>query len=91
MIVWPPKDPGEVLDYDINWLPRLGTDTIVASVWAIASGVSLTINSNSFTPARTKVWLSGGILGQTYLLKNTVTTAAGDTEVQTASILIMAK
>lgn len=91
MIVWPPKDPGEVLDYDINWLPRLGTDTIVTSVWAIATGVALTINSNSFTPTRTKVWLSGGILGQTYLLKNTVTTATGDTEVETVAILIMAK
>jgi hypothetical protein len=92
MIVWPPKDSGEnPLDYDINWLPRLGTDTIVASVWAITSGAGLTINSNSFTPARTKVWLSGGTLGQTYFLKNTVTTAATDTEIETAQLQIRAK
>jgi hypothetical protein len=91
MLTWPPKDPSEVLDYDINWAPRLGTDTILTSVWAIASGTALTINSNSFTPNRTKVWLSGGVLGQTYNLKNTITTTAGDTEVETVAILIKVK
>jgi fructose-specific component phosphotransferase system IIB-like protein len=87
---WPPKDPGEVKDYDINWLPELGTDTIIASIWAIVSGTGLTINTNSFTTTRTKVWLSGGTLGQTYLLKNTITTAAGDTEIETATLGIKA-
>lgn len=92
MLIWPPKDPGEnPLDYDINWLQRLGADTILSSVWAITSGAGLTITSNAFTTTRTKVWLSGGTLGQTYLLKNTVTTAAGDTEIETAQLLIRAK
>jgi hypothetical protein len=91
MIIWPPKDNSEVEDFDINWLPRLGTDTVATSLWAIVSGAGLTINSNSFTPARTKVWLSGGTLGQTYLLKNTVTTASGATEIETAQLNIRAK
>lgn len=87
---WPPKDPAEVKDYDINWLPELGTDTIVSSVWAIVAGTGLVINSNQFSTTRTKVWLSGGTLGQTYLLKNTITTALGDTEVETATLGIKA-
>jgi hypothetical protein len=90
---WPPKDPNEnPLDYDINWLPRLGLDTIATSVWAITIGdASLTISSSYFTSVRTKVWLSGGTLGQTYSLKNTVTTAAGDTEIETVKLRIKAK
>lgn len=87
---WPPKDPAEVKDYDINWLPELGTDTIVSSVWAIVAGTGLVINSNVFTTTKTKVWLSGGTLGQSYLLKNTITTALGDTEIETATLLIKA-
>ena len=90
---WPPKDPAETLDYDIDWSQRLLTgDTIVSSSWAaMASGSSLTINSNSFTTTLTKIWLSGGVLGQKYRLTNTVVTANGDTMVESVSILIKAK
>jgi len=91
MLIWVSKDPGEVLDYDINWAPRLGTDTILTSIWSIVSGVGLGVNSDSFTSQRTKLWLSGGTLGQTYLLKNTVTTAAGDTEIETVKLTVRAK
>ncbi|MBR0693669.1 hypothetical protein [Bradyrhizobium lablabi] len=91
MLTWPPKDPGEVLDYDINWAPRLGSDTIVTSDWVTQPGITLTINSKSFTSQLTKVWLSGGTIGETYVLKNTVTTVAGDTVIESVSILIRAK
>jgi hypothetical protein len=37
------------------------------------------------------VWLTGGNLGFTYWLQNTVTTANGDTLIQTAKILIKNK
>lgn len=93
MLTWPRRKLGEdPLDFDINWLPRLYdprtgiTDTIANSAWAIVSGTGLTINSNSFTTARTKVWLSGGTLGQTYLLKNTITSAGGRTEIETTCL-----
>lgn len=91
MLFWPPKDPSEVLDYDINWAPRLGTDTILTSTWLIPAGVSLAINSNSFTSQRTKAWLSGGIALQTYILRNDVTTLGGDTMYETVSILCKVK
>ena len=89
---WPPKDPAEVLDYNIDWTARLAGDTIATSAWApLASGSSLAIGSTYYISNMTKVWLSGGTLGQTYNLKNTITTAAGETMVETASIFIKAK
>src|ERR1700732_2191725 len=94
---WPTKDPNEVLDFDINWLPRLTNqvtgviDTIATSNWTIVSGTGLTINTTAFTPSRTKVWLAGGTLGTTYLLSNAITTAAGDSEIETVKIRIKAK
>lgn len=97
MLFWPPKDPSEVLDYDINWAPRLGTDTInqgigaSASVWTVPPGISLVINSNSFLPQRTKVWLSGGTPGQTYVLRNDIITTAGATLYESVSILCKVK
>jgi hypothetical protein len=89
-LFWPPKDPAEnPQDYDINWLPRLGTDTIASSVWAMTVGDgALAIVASYFTSARTKLWLSGGTLGLTYSFRNTVTTAAGDTEIETVKIRI---
>jgi hypothetical protein len=91
MINWPPKDPADVKDYDINWVPELGTDTIVSSNWSIVAGTGLVINTNQFTTTRTKVWLSAGVIGQTYVLQNTITTTAGDTEVETVVLNIKAK
>jgi hypothetical protein len=96
VLFWPPKDPAEnLLDYDINWLPRLTdprtgiVDTIASSAWAITVGDSaLMISSSYFTAARTKVWLSGGTVGLTYSFRNTITTAAGDTEIETVKIRI---
>jgi hypothetical protein len=89
---WPPKDPTEVKDYIINWLPELGpADTVASSVWTIVSGTGLVINSNAFTTAFTQVWLSGGTLGQTYMLQNIITSAGGRTETETATLRIWAK
>jgi hypothetical protein len=37
------------------------------------------------------VWLSGGILGQTYILQNTITTAAGNIMAERVSLFIKQK
>lgn len=91
MLVWPPKDPGEVLDYDLDWTLRLNGDTIATSVWSIHTGSALLITSQSNNATVSKVILSGGLLGKTYTLKNTITTASGDTMIETVTILIKAK
>ncbi len=78
---WDPKDPDEVLDFDIDWSTRLDTgDTIATSAWAVVGpDALLIIDSNSFSASGTKVWLSGGTLTPNgyYTLRNRVTTAGG--------------
>jgi hypothetical protein len=91
MLFWPPKDPSEVLDYDINWAPRLGTDTITTSAWIIPAGISLITSNPSFIAQRTKIWLAGGIAGQTYVLRNDIVSAAGITAYESVSILCKVK
>jgi hypothetical protein len=93
---WDPKDPNEVLDFDIDWSPRLVTgDTIAASVWAISGpDGSLTEDSNAFSGTATKIWLSGGTVtaqGSYYQLRNRVTTAAGRVMDQTVRLAIREK
>jgi hypothetical protein len=84
---WPSKDPGETLDYTINWAAPLGTDTITNSVWAV-SDTSLVETDSSMTATTATVWLSAGTLNQTYSVKNTITTAAGRVFDQTVNIKI---
>jgi hypothetical protein len=89
MLKWPAKDPGATKDYDLDWTAWLGSDTIASSTWAaLPAGSALVMSNPSFVSPITKVWLSGGTLGQTYVLENTITTAAGETEVRRVSILI---
>jgi len=92
MLFWDSgKAPAEVADYDVDWTLRLANDTISSSTWSITGGDApasgtLAINSNSFTSTLTRVVLSAGNLGVTYTLVNTVTTAAGDTLVESIQL-----
>jgi hypothetical protein len=96
-VIWPNKDPAEIADFDLDWPPRLGViDTVQSSTWLITAtdspvGTPIAIQSSSFIPTRTKVWLTGGNPGFTYSLENTVVTANGDHLVQTAKVLIKKK
>jgi hypothetical protein len=90
MLVWMDgKGPAEDADFDIDWTIRLNGDTITSSSWTIVgtdpatpeSPVTLTIMTNpaaSHSATGTKVWLSGGTLGITYVLSNAVNTAASE-------------
>lgn len=90
MLVWlDGKGPLEDASFDVDWTVRLNGDTIQSSSWAIIgtdpatpeSPVQLQIASSpapSDTPTQTQVWLTGGTLGITYVLQNTITTAAGE-------------
>lgn len=87
MPYWPNKDPDEVTDFDINWTKRLDGDTIVSSAWTVVNG-TVVINSDSESATLTKVWLSGGTLGETCELRNRITTAGGRTYDQTVLLKI---
>jgi hypothetical protein len=86
---WPDKDPDEVLDYEIDWTSRLGSDTIATSTWTVPTG--LTSASNSSTTTTATIWLSGGTTGTTYRVLNEITTAGGRTMDQTVTLKIADK
>lgn len=89
MLRWPPKDPNEVAEYDVTW--ALGLDTISTSIWDISGATSLVIANPVHTTTIARVTLSGGLDGQEYVVRNTITTATGDTFVQTIGISIKKK
>lgn len=73
-LLWPrTKDPDEVVDYGVNWAPHLDGDTIVSSQWIVPSGI--TKNSDSNTATATIIWLSSGVIGETYEFVNRIVTA----------------
>ncbi len=80
------KDPNAVLDYMADWEQWLKGDTIVASTWLPATGI--TIDYESFTTTSATVWLSGGTAGTVYTLTNRVTTAGGRTDDRSITILV---
>jgi hypothetical protein len=86
---WPSKDPDEVLDYQLDWSGRLGSDTIASSSWTVPAGI--TKNSDTNTTTVTTIWLSSGTLNSSYDLQNRVTTTGGRTMDQTVRIRIKAK
>lgn len=88
-LTWPDKDTDEVLDYQLDWGSRLGTDTIVTSTWVVPTGI--TKNSDTHLTTTTTIWLSSGALGQTYELTNRITTTAGRTMDQSVDLTISAK
>jgi hypothetical protein len=88
-LVWPTKDPDEVLDYKLDWTARLDGDTIQTSTWTVPVGI--TRNSDSKTNTTTTIWLQGGTLGQTYEFVNRITTAGLRTMDQSVKLKIKAK
>jgi hypothetical protein len=91
---WPDKDPDEVLDYAIDWSPRLVqpngmTDQIDTSTWILPSGITQT--SASISGQLAVVWLSGGSLGDTYTITNRIVTVGGRTMDQSVRLRIKAK
>ncbi|MFY8163269.1 MAG: hypothetical protein ACOVKC_03430 [Brevundimonas sp.] len=83
------KDPVSILDYEIDWETWLDVDTILTSNFTVEAG--LTKASQSLTATKGIVWLSGGTLGETYLVSNTITTAGGRTENREFRVLIANK
>lgn len=69
-----PKDPNEVKEYGINWLPQLRTgEVLVSSTWAIPD--TITKDSDLFTNSVTTIWLSGGSAGYCPLTNRVVTSS----------------
>jgi len=88
MLYWPDKDPGDNLDYSLNWAARLSAgETITTSIWSAPAGITLSSGGN--TSSMTTCWIGGGLAGQTYVVVNTITTNAGRTMNQSVTINVM--
>jgi hypothetical protein len=72
------QDPDDVLDYAFDWSAWLDLDAIATSIWA-STPAGLTLASPSHLDGVARVWISGGTLGASYLVTNTLTTAGGRT------------
>ena len=70
--------PGETRNYSIAWTAPLNGDTISSSTFSVETG-SVTIADSDNTTTSTSFALSGGTIGETAQLLNSVTTSAGET------------
>lgn len=77
MIVWPAKDPAEVLDF--TWtVPLDADDTIATAAITLLSG-TVVIDEDDNTDTQLQAWLSAGADGETATFNLTATTAGGRT------------
>ena len=87
---WDPKDPDEVLDYELDWSARLKTgDEISSAGWLAPDGI--TVDSSSYTATGVTVWLSGGTVNETYTLTSRVVTTGGRTMDHSVQLKIKSK
>jgi hypothetical protein len=70
------KTVGEQLDYDIDFEKWLADEDVITMVDAIADD-GLTVDSTQINGMVVKVWLSGGVSGNSYEVRVTVSTDGG--------------
>lgn len=83
-----------MLDYGFDWKssdpeisPYLAAnETIKASEWIVPDGI--TVDDAEVGTTTTKVWLSGGTVGNTYLISNRITTSGGRTDERSIQIIV---
>lgn len=80
------KDPHAVLDYSVDWTRWLAGDEIATSEWIVAAGITKASETNS--PTKAMVWLSGGAAGQSYSVTNRIMTTGGRTEDRSFTIRV---
>lgn len=86
---WPSKDPDEVLDYELDWEPRLGDDTLATVTWTVPAG--LTKTDEDISGAIAVLWLSGGTVGESYTIACRAVTAGGRTYDETLRLAVRSR
>lgn len=73
-----PHDPQARLDYAIDWSAWLQSgETINASTWSVPDGITQATPEPSETDGVATIWLTGGTVGQNYMVTNHITTSMG--------------
>ena len=73
------KTPNESRPYGFDYTLYLGTDTLVNGGTWTTSPAGLTIGATGFTSTQVSIRLSGGAVGEEYLVTNKTATVAGNT------------
>jgi hypothetical protein len=91
-VSWDPKDPDETLDYEILWSERIPEgDSIILSNWEVPTGLGNAGSGLREGNLVSVIWLSGGTIGETYSVVNTVETMMSRTFQQTVKLKIKAR
>lgn len=80
------KDPSEVIDYVIEWGPRLDGDTISSVVTSVDPGLTKVAESN--TDIATTVRIQGGTPGTKYKVESEVTTNDGEVLIEVFYVFV---
>jgi len=92
------KDDGAVLDYKFDWKTNsngrgftdwLDTGETIASK-TITADAGITVDSSELADSNSSVivWLSGGVIGETYDIACEITTSAGRTDERTITVSV---
>lgn len=94
-LIWPCKDPGDLLDFVVDYRNALAGDsgdalsTLDVSISPSAAG-DLMLVSSSADGTQAVLWLSGGQAGTTYAVTVVVGTNAGRSIARTVSLPVVA-
>lgn len=84
--------PNATLDYSIVWKGWLTAgETIAGSEWDVSPEGTLTIDDESQSTTDAIVWLTGGTLGASYLVTNTITTNSTPPRIDSRTFQIVIK
>lgn len=89
MLIFPNKDPDDVLDYQFDWSARLLSGEQIATVEILVDSASgLVVDSHAFSGSLVTTWLSGGIAGTNGSVTCRITTNQARTYDQSAILRI---
>jgi len=81
------KDPDATLDYGFDWSDWLASgETITASTWTVPTGITEGANSRDDTSV--KIWLSGGTVGESYVISCKIVTSDDRTDERSLTIMV---
>jgi hypothetical protein len=86
-VMKPDKDPDETRAYAIDWSDHLGAATISTSTWTVEQG-SVSVSTDTETTTVATVVLTGGTIGETAQLRNTMVSSAGETLKQSIRVRV---
>lgn len=90
MLIWPAKDPDEIIDYAVDWQGRLSGDTLSSATFEVNNG-TVAIDSTQYDDRYSVARLSGGAIGERAKILCEIVTTQGQTMQETAVLAVRAR